>query len=185
MRIYHPLSLSLLLPTSYRSRVIAQQRPVVYFFFFFCFTRPTKVRNLRSNLIQIKSQVIKSIARDFRKKKRNVNREAQRFGFWWNWEHEREQQLCIGQVSRVRRVSILHRQKPPDKASYGPSSTGFRAARTRTDRLVCGEQGACVPWLGSIIRMRVISRLREVRELILALPLATCALDYILLSQQI
>lgn len=48
------------------------------------------------------------------------------------------------------------------------------------DGSVCGGQ-ACVPWLGSIIRMRVISRLREVHELIFVLPQAD-ALAYILFS---
>ena len=39
-----------------------------------------------------------------------------------------------------------------------PHSFGRHSANT--DGPVCGGQ-ACIPWLGSIIRMRVISRLRE------------------------
>lgn len=69
-----------------------------------------------------------------------------------------------------------------DEASCGPSQQpGFGRHNANMDGSVCGGQ-ACVPWLGSIIRMRVISRLREVHELIFVLPQAD-ALAYILFSR--
>lgn len=48
------------------------------------------------------------------------------------------------------------------------SSVSADTVRTRTDLFAVDRP--CVPWLGSIIRMRVISRLRKVRELIFVLP---------------